>query len=141
MPPSNLSIWEEIHQTLHTYLLAIDTKDFDLLTSIFITSPTPNYTGIAAIQTGLAGSVAKSIPSTYLARQRLASTTARAQTPRPISRRACLERAHMRGKCCILYGFYADALGLVKGKGWRIAKRTLVFQGPGMTGNQSIIAQ
>ena len=40
-----------------------------------------------------------------------------------------------------LYGLYADALALVKGVGWRIVQRTLVFQGPGMIGNVSVLAQ
>jgi SnoaL-like domain len=62
---SSLSIWEQIHQTLHTYPLTIDTKEIGLLTSAFTTSPTANYTGylpnltVWPIQTGLAGSVAK----------------------------------------------------------------------------------
>src|SRR5436305_15147278 len=110
-PSSSLSISEEIHQTLHTYSLAIDTKDFDLLTSIFTTSPTANYTGylsnltdIAAIQNGHAGPSQRSIPNAYLARPRLASTTTRAQTARPILRRACLGRACIRGRCCICMG-------------------------------------
>jgi hypothetical protein len=37
--------------------------------------------------------------------------------------------------------FYADELKLVPKEGWRITKRTLVFQGPGMIGNTSVIAQ
>jgi hypothetical protein len=50
---------------VHTYPLAIKTKDFGLLASISTTSVTANctgylwnLTGMAAIQTGLAGSAA-----------------------------------------------------------------------------------
>jgi hypothetical protein len=53
-------------------------------------------------------------------------------------RRACLARGRTRGAVLYLYGFYADELALLKGEGWRITKRTLVFQGPGMIGNQRV---
>ena len=52
-PASGLTTWEQIQQTLRTYPLAIDTKDFGLLTAVFAPTATANYlsnlTSIAAI--------------------------------------------------------------------------------------------
>ena len=42
------------------------------------------------------------------------------------------------GQELYLYGYYADALER-RDEGWRIERRQLVFLGPGMVGNASIL--
>jgi SnoaL-like domain len=60
-----LSTWKQIHQTIHTYPLAIDRKNFSLLREVFTpnafanyTGPLSSLTGLQAIETALTVSVA-----------------------------------------------------------------------------------
>lgn len=60
-----LSTWEQVHQTIHTYPLAIDHKNFPLLREVFTpnafanyTGPLSSLTGLQAIETALTASVA-----------------------------------------------------------------------------------
>jgi hypothetical protein len=127
---------------VHTYPLAINTKDFGLLTSISTTSITANctgylwnLTGMAAIQTGLAGSVAN-VDTQHLPGTTVISvnncTRANSTT---YFQASLIGKGACEGQVLYLYELYADALRLVKGEGWEIVKRTLAFQGPGMIGN------
>ena len=145
---SALTTWEEIHQTLHTYPLAIDTKDFGLLSAVFASSATANYTGplsdlsgLAAIQAGLAASVAKIDSQHLLGTTVISITNCTAANSTTYFQASLFGKGAYAGQVLYLYGLYADVLALVKGVGWRIVQRTLVFQGPGMVGNASVIAQ
>jgi hypothetical protein len=48
-----LFTWEQVHQTIHTYHLAIDHKNFSLLREAFIPNAFANYTGSLSSLTGL----------------------------------------------------------------------------------------
>ena len=71
--PAHLSTWVQIHQTLHTYPLAIDGKDSALFSQVFApnavanyTGPLANLTGLNAIVTGLQASVANLLSQHHL---------------------------------------------------------------------------
>jgi hypothetical protein len=147
-----LTPWESIHQTLHTYPLAIDSKDFALLTQVFTPTATANYTGplsnltgLPAIQAGLSASVAKlfsqhllgtTVIDLDLAGKKANSTTYFQAT--------LFGNPYSLGSVVTLFGYYADDLVEVKmGAGWEwlIEKRTLVFQGPGFVGNLTLVGQ
>lgn len=144
-PSSSLTTWEQIHQTLHTYPLAIDTKDFALLSSVFAPTATANYTGylsnlngLAAIQTGLAGSVAKIDTQHLLGTTVISIKNCTSANSTTYFQASLFGKRLYEGAVLYLYGLYADELMLVPKEGWRIEKRTLIFQGPGMIGNQSV---
>jgi hypothetical protein len=143
---SSLTTWEQIHQTLHTYPLAIDTKDFGLLTSVFAPAATANYTGdlsnltgIAAIQAGLASSVAKIDTQHLLGTTTISISNCTNANSTTYFQASLFGKGVYEGQVLYLYGFYADSLKLLPNEGWRIKKRTLVFQGPGMIGNESVL--
>ncbi|CAF9934532.1 hypothetical protein IMSHALPRED_009746 [Imshaugia aleurites] len=141
-----LTAWESIHQTIHTYPLAIDSKDFALLSKVFTPDATANYTGdlsnlngLPAIQTGLAASVA-----TVYSQHLLGTTVIDIHSDRIDANSTTYFQASLFGNpysigsVVYLYGFYADTLE--KGvEGWRISRRQLVFQGPGFVGNLSLV--
>jgi hypothetical protein len=123
-PPASVSGSRSTRRCTPKYPLAIDTKDFGLLTSTFTTSATANHTGylsnligIAAFQTGLAGPVAK------IDTQHLPGTTAISINNCTSANSTAYFQASLFGKggyegqVLYLYGLYADVLGLVKGKG------------------------
>ena len=141
--------WEQIHSVLTLYARAIDTKDFALLSSVFASDATANYTGdlsnlngLPAIQTGLKGAVAKidtqhllgSISIDIIAHGNvvIANSTTYFQA-------SLFGKAQLEGKVLYQYGYYADDLVLLGSEGWRIGKRELHFQGPGMIGDQAVI--
>lgn len=141
-----LTPWETIHQTLHTYPLAIDSKDFALLSSVFTPTATANYTGplsnltgLPAIQAGLAASVA------HLFSQHLLGTTVvdihgeKGANSTTYFQATLFGNPYSVGSVVYLYGYYADDLVESGGDKWLISKRTLVFQGPGMVGNLSLV--
>jgi len=141
-----LTPWEQIHQALHTYPLAIDSKDFGLLSAVFTPNAFANYTGalsnmtgLAAIQAGLAASVV-SVDSQHL----LGTTTIQIDNNGTVANSTTYFQASLFGKpysvgeVLYLYGYYQDQLVQV-GNGWRIDNRLLVFQGPGMVGNLSVL--
>ena len=49
----SLTTWEQIHQTLSTYPLAIDSKNFGLLSQVFTTNAVANYSTGTGVLTGL----------------------------------------------------------------------------------------
>lgn len=141
-----LTPWESIHQTLNTYPLAIDSKDFGLLSTVFTSTATANYTGalsnltgLPAIQAGLSASVAHVFSQHLLGtividigpKGKKANSTTYFQA-------TLFGNPYSAGSLVTLYGFYADHLVKESGK-WLIEKRTLVFQGPGFVGNLSLV--
>ena len=51
LSPSYSNDWLAIHQTLNTYPLAIDSKDFGLLSQVFTNDVIANYsTGVGVLQ-------------------------------------------------------------------------------------------
>lgn len=155
-----LTNWEQIHQTLHTYPLAIDGKDFALLSSVFApnafanyTGPLSNLTGLAAIESGLAASVA-SVNSQHLLGTTVIDihggnetgdagygagegkpTTANSTT---YFQATLFGKPYATGELVTLYGYYADELVKLN-EGWRISDRLLVFIGPGFVGNLTLV--
>ncbi len=141
-----LTPWEQIHQTLHTYPLAIDSKDYGLLSEVFTSDAFANYTGdlsnmtgLAAITAGLAASVAN-VDSQHL----LGTTVIQIAANGTVANSTTYFQASLFGKpyavgeVLYLYGYYKDVLVPVE-QGWRINNRLLVFQGPGMVGNLSVL--
>ena len=147
-----LTTWEQIHRTLNLYPLAIDRKDFSLLSSVFTshafanyTGPLANLNGLSAISTGLAASVA------HVDSQHLLGTTVididsngkRANSTQYFQA-SLFGQGDAKGQVVYLYGYYADELRKVQnGKGavggeWRIKSRYLIFQGP-YIGNTSLL--
>ena len=142
-----LTPWENIHQTLHTYPLAIDSKDFGLLSEVFTPTAVANYTGplsnldgLPAIQAGLNASVAA------LFSQHLLGTTVidihqnkNTANSTTYFQASLFGNPYSIGSVVYLYGYYADDLVRSGYQKWLISKRTLVFQGPGMVGNLSLV--
>ena len=149
IPP--LTPWEQIESTLTLYARAIDTKDFALLSSVFASNAFANYTGylsnlngLPAIQAGLETAVAK-IDTQHLLGSIgidiaehgdvvVANSTTYFQA-------SLFGKGPLVGKVLYQYGFYADDLILVGDGGWRISRRELVFQGPGMIGDEAVIGE
>lgn len=135
-----LTPWESIHQTLHTYPLAIDSKDFGLLSSVFAQSAVANYTGplsnldgLPAISAGLSASVAKLFSQHLLGTTVIDIHTGGKKANSTTYFQATLfGDPYSLGSVVVLYGFYADDLVEKAGGKWLIEKRTLVFMGPGM---------
>ena len=103
------------------------------------TGPLSNLTGLAAIQTGLAASVAR------VDSQHLLGTTVidihesrRSANSTTYFQATLFGRPYYIGSVVYLSGYYADVLERVT-EGWRVAKRQLVFQGPGFVGNLSLV--
>ena len=141
-----LTFWESIHQTIHTYPRAIDSKDFALFSEVFAPNAFANYTGdlsslngLSAIRKGLAASVAN-VDSQHL----LGTTVIDIHSDRTSANSTTYFQASLFGKpytigsVVYLYGYYADTLEKAI-EGWRISKRQLVFQGPGYVGNLSLV--
>ncbi|KAF2091570.1 hypothetical protein K490DRAFT_61006 [Saccharata proteae CBS 121410] len=145
---------EAIRQTLNTYPLAIDSKDFAALSAVFTTDAVANYsaplnvlTGLRAIQSTLNASL---LPVTT--QHALATSVIRVEhepsyqnasetvptTARSITYYTATHFGHglYEGQTVTAWGRYEDALVLKK-EGWRIRRRHLVYMGP-ITGNLSI---
>ena len=147
----SLTNWEQIHSVLTLYARAIDSKDFGLLSSVFasnavanFTGPLSNLNGLPAIQAGLEASVAK-IDSQHLlgtisidivehGNVVLANSTTYFQA-------SLFGKGQLEGKVLYDYGYYTDEFVLLGYDGWRINKRQLTFQGPGMIGDEAVIGQ
>ncbi|KAL8788853.1 MAG: hypothetical protein Q9195_007116 [Heterodermia aff. obscurata] len=141
-----LTAWESIHQTIHTYPLAIDSKDFALLSKVFSPDAVANYTGaysnltgLAAIQTSLAAIVAR------LDSQHALGTTVididckkKSANSTTYFHASLFGNPYSIGSEVYSYGYYVDALQR-RTDGWRIARRQLVFLGPGFVGNLSLV--
>jgi len=50
---SNLTAWEQIHHTLSTYPLAIDSKNFGLLSQVYTPNAVANYSTGTGVLNGL----------------------------------------------------------------------------------------
>ena len=142
-----LTTWESIHQTLNLYPLAIDSKDFGLLSQVFTPSAFANYgaplndlQGLLAIQAGLSASVAK-VNSQHL----LGTTLIDIQDDEGKSNATTYVQAtlfgnpYSIGSIVTLYGYYADDLVKIGYKKWLISKRLFILQGPGIVGNFSLL--
>lgn len=149
--PEDLTPWEKIHTSLTQYARAIDTKNFALLSSVFTPDARANYTsylsnlaGLPAIQSSLQAAVAK-IDSQHL----LGSITIDIADDGEVAvansttyfQASLFGKGNLTGKVLYQYGYYVDDLVLVRDQGWRILKRELVFQGPGMVGDKAVIGQ
>lgn len=149
----HLTPWEQIHQTLHTYPLAIDNKDSSLFPAVFApdafanyTGPLSNLTGIEAITTALQASVAN-----VLSQHQLGTTVIGIHEPTGHSGRHHTANSTTYFVASLfgtgeefpmsshvyLYGQYRDVLARLD-VGWRITKRQLVFMGP-FVGDQSLL--
>ena len=140
-----LTPWEQIHQTIDTYPLAIDRKDFGLLSQVFTptafanyTGPLSNLTGLPAIQSGLAASVA-TVGSQHLLGTTVIDIHPSGSTANSTTyfQASLFGLGKALGQVVYLYGYYADDLVRMKGK-WLIDSRELVFQGP-YIGNTSLL--
>lgn len=140
-----LSTWEQVHQTIHIYPLAIDRKNFPLLRGAFTpnafanyTGPLSSLTGLQAIEATLTASVAnvlsQHLPGTIVIDihkdQKSANSTA-------YFRASLFGTGNSMGQVVYLYGYHADKLVPTK-PGWRIDNRPPVFQGPTI-GNTSLL--
>lgn len=144
---SSLTPFEQIHQTINTYPLAIDSKDFALLSQVFTpnafanyTGPLSNLTGLAAIETALAASVAK-VNSQHLLGTTVIDIHSGGSTANSTTyfQASLFEQGVVQGglgQVVYLYGYYSDQLKMTKA-GWRISSRYLIFQGP-FIGNASL---
>lgn len=141
-----LTTWEKIHQTLDTYPLAIDRKDFSLLSQVFApnafadyTGALSNLTGLPAIEAGLAASVA-GVNSQHLLGTTVIDIHGHNGTANSTTyfQATLFGIPYTVGEVLTLYGYYADELQ-VGNEGWRITNRLLVFQGPGLVGNLSLL--
>jgi len=142
-----LTPWEQIHQTLHTYALAIDSKNFSLLSSVFAPTGFANYTGpladlsgLPAIQTALAASVAN-VDSQHLLGTTVINIDADGETANSTTyfQASLFGKGNFAGQLLVDYGFYRDTLVKSADGAWLIDTRFLVFQGAGMVGNESIL--
>jgi hypothetical protein len=135
----------QVHQTIHTYPLAIDHKNFPLLREAFTpnafanyTGPLSSLTGLQAIETALTASAANILSQHLLSTivinihkdQKSANSTAYFQA-------SLFGTGNSMGQVVYLYGYYADKLVPTK-PGWRINNRLLVFQRPTI-GNTSLL--
>lgn len=139
------SPYQEITQILSTYPLAIDSKNYTLLSSVFAPEATANYTGPASNLTGLSGIEAGlklAVSPYYQTQHLLGSPTIIVESGMGMGLGMGMI---MGGKASsvqyfqatlfeaskdvtTLFGVYYDEF--VKGKeGWRIQRRELVFQG------------
>jgi hypothetical protein len=146
---SALTNWEQIHQTLARYPLAIDSKNFTALSLVFAPDAVANYTGQASNLTGLAGiqeGLAQAV-STYSQPQHLLGTIVIDMHEPAIAVRDGKADGGLRKKATAnstqyfqatlfssgssdvttLFGYYADCLAK-RPEGWRIEKRQLTFQ-------------
>ncbi|KAJ9607295.1 hypothetical protein H2200_008368 [Cladophialophora chaetospira] len=138
--PTSLTPWEQIHQTLNTYPLAIDFKNGPLFASVFAPDAFANYTGylsnltgIDAIRDGLLQSV-----SGLASQHQLGTTVINIAEDAQSANSTTYFTASLfsvapatAGDFTILFGLYAD--DLVNGvEGWRIVKRQLVFMAPNL---------
>lgn len=144
---THLSPWVQIHQTLHTYPLAIDGKDAALFHRVFAqdafanyTGPLSNLTGIDAITTALRASVANVLSQHQLGTTVIdihkGATTANSTTYFTASLFGTGDKFPTSSHV-YLYGLYSDVLRR-SDVGWRITSRQLVFMGPNV-GDQDLL--
>lgn len=151
---AGLTTWEQIHQTLNTYPLAVDFKNAALFPHVFAPNAVANYTGalsnmtgIEAITQGLLASV-----SSLITQHQLGTTTidisvpgAKGGDPDDKTGRTANATTYFTaalfssapetpGAYTILFGLYSDELvetDVTDGPSpWRIVKRQLVFMTP-----------
>jgi len=141
--PSQLTTWEQIHQTLHTYPLAVDFKQASLYPQVFAndafanyTGPLANLTGIDAIREGLMASVASLISQHQLGTTVIDihddGVSANSTTYFTATLFTLMPNQMGSRDYTILYGLYSDQLKLVQNEGWRISTRYLEFMAPNL---------
>ena len=137
LPHSTLTPWEEIHQTLHTYPLAIDFKESPLFAAVFApnafanyTGPLSNLTGIDAIRDALLASVAGLVTQHQLGTTVIdIGAESAASTTYFTANLASVAPSRTAGDFIVLFGNYRDEL-ILTDKGWRISRRQLQFMTP-----------
>lgn len=139
---SALTPWEEIHQTLHTYPLAIDFKNGPLFGAVFAADATANYTGplssltgVDAIREGLLASAANlatqhQLGTTVIDIVSESSVVANSTTYFTVNLVRVAPSGTV-GAFTVLFGNYRDDLVLTR-EGWRIKRRQLNFMTPGL---------
>ena len=138
---SALTPWEKIHQTLHTYPLAIDFRDGPLFAAVFApnavanyTGPLSNLTGIDAIKDGLLASVAGLVTQHQLGTTVIkigAGAESASSTTYFTANLVSVAPSKTAGDFTVLFGNYRDEL-VVTDKGWRILRRQLQFMTPNL---------
>lgn len=137
---SSLTTWEQIHQTLNTYPLAIDFKNGPRFNDVFsqeafanYTGPLANLQGIGAIRESLLASVAG------LATQHQLGTSVididasgkNANSTTYFTANLVSVAGSTAGDFTVLFGLYRDDL-VESADGWRISKRYLEFMTPNL---------
>ncbi|KAK5113607.1 hypothetical protein LTR85_010836 [Meristemomyces frigidus] len=134
--------WVAIHHVLNTYPLAIDGKNFALLSHVFTQDVVANYNtgvgvlqGLGAVEAGLQESLAP------VSTQHAFTTTVidiHGQTANSTTYYTASHFGHgvYEGAVLYAYGKYFDDLVQME-EVWRIQNRTLIYMGP-LIGNQSI---
>lgn len=139
--PSAPTAWEQIHQTLHTYPIAIDSKSGPLFASVFAPDATANYTGsmsnligLDAIRDALLTTVSTAISQHQqgttmitIAEDGLSANSTTYFTATIFSVVPATQ-----GEYTVLIGLYDDELVDLEGIGWRINKRQLMFMTPSL---------
>lgn len=137
---TGLTTWEEIHQTLHTYPLAIDSKASSLFTSVFTedafanyTGPLSNLTGIDAIREALLASVAGLVTQHQLGTTviDIAEGGKGANSTTYFTANLVSVAPQTTGDFTVLFGLYRDEL-VETDAGWRIGRRQLEFMTPNL---------
>ena len=153
-PSSGPSPWEQIHQTLHTYPLAIDFKNAPLFAHVFApnavanyTGPLSNLTGLPAITDGLLASVNSLVTQHQLGTTVIdiddygtdegepdSETAGTANSTTYFTATLFSTAAETAGEFTILFGLYRDEWVETKDtegpSPWRIVRRQLEFMTP-----------
>ena len=137
-----LTPWEEIHQTLHKYPLAIDFKNGLLFTDVFApdafanyTGPLANLTGIDVIRDSLLASVNGLVSQHQLGTTLIdiccTSSKHANSTTYFTANLVSVKPSKTAGDFTVLFGNYRDQL-VVTSEGWRIKQRQLEFMTPNL---------
>lgn len=134
--------WEQIHQTLHNYPLAIDFKNGPLFDTVFTADATANYTGplssltgIDAIREALLASVAGLVTQHQLGTTVidivLENSVVANSTTYFTANLVSVAPSGTVGRFVVLFGNYRDQLVRTR-EGWRIQRRVLEFMTPNL---------
>ena len=136
--PNYFTPWEQIHQVLHLYPLAIDGKRADLFPQVFAADGTANYTGpppfcclsgLPAITQALMLSVSQVLSQHQLGTIEIDIINATMANTTTYFTATLFGTGNKTGSHVTLYGQYQDQLAQLS-NGWRITERQLVFMGP-----------